>query len=120
MMKVVGLMDIKAALNDDRFRKLFPELTHEIDKYLKEPKCGACSVPVAREIMNRFPDRVEEYFPGRKVVKPDEEAAKLSENNWSVINCNIKDLEAKLRALPTGRKQLAIARYEDQVTVVVN
>ncbi|MFX6803927.1 hypothetical protein ABTH20_20945, partial [Acinetobacter baumannii] len=65
-MKPVGLMDVRMALSDDRFRGLFPELTHQIDKYLKEPKCGACAVPVVKEIMNRFPDRVEKYFPNRK------------------------------------------------------
>jgi len=118
--KVVGLMDVRAALNDERFRKLFPELNHQIDKYLKDPKCGSCSVPLVREILHKYPDRVKEYFPGRTVVTPDDEKRQLSENNWSVINCHITDLEKKLRALPPGRKQLAIARFEDQVTVVIN
>ena len=33
--------------------------------------------------------------------------------------CN-EELESKLQALPPGRKQLAIARYENLVTVVIN
>jgi len=113
-------MDVRAALNDYRFRDLFPELKHEIDKYMADPKCGACAVPVIKEILNRYPQRVEEYFPGRKVVRPDDEAKKLSENNFTVINCHVNELEERLRKLPPGRKQLAITRYEDQVTVVIN
>lgn len=119
-MKVVGLMDVRSALHDDRFQALFPELKHEIDKFLSEPKCGACAVPVIREILNKFPERVEKYFPGRKVVKPDDEAKKLAENNFTVINCHIDELEDKLRRLAPGRKQLGITRYADQVTCVVN
>lgn len=119
-MRVVGLMDVRMALSDDRFRDLFPELRHEIDKYLQEPKCGSCAVPVAREIMNKYPERVEKYFPNRKVIRPDDEAGKLSENKFTVINCDVAELEAKLRKLPPGRKQLAITRYENQVTVVIN
>ena len=49
-----------------------------------------------------------------------EEAKKLAENNWTVINCKADELEERLRRLPNGRKQLAIARYEDLVTVVIN
>lgn len=113
-------MDIRTALNDERFRNLFPELNREIEKHQKDPKCGACAVPLAREILNKYPERVEKYFPGRKVIKPEDEAKKLAENNWKVINCHISELESKLRNLPPGRKQLAITRWEEQVTVVVN
>lgn len=119
-MKPVGLMDVKIALTDDRFRELFPELQHEIDKYLKEPKCGSCAIPVIKEILNKYPERVEKYFPNRKVIRPIDEANKLSENNFTVINCKIHELEDKLRRLPSGRKQLAVTRYEDEVTVIVN
>ena len=44
----------------------------------------------------------------------------MADNQWSVINCSIDDLEKQLRKLGPGRKQLDIARYEDQVTVVIN
>jgi len=119
-MKPVGLMDVRAALNDYRFRDLFPELRHEIDKFLAEPKCGACAVPVVKEIMNKFPERVEQYFPGRKVVRPDDEAKKLAENNFTVINCHIDELEARLRKLNPGRKIIVAARYANEITVIVN
>ena len=41
-------------------------------------------------------------------------------NDWSVINCHINDLNKELKKIRHGKKQIAIARYEDQVTVVIN
>jgi hypothetical protein len=41
-------------------------------------------------------------------------------NNFSVINCSIGELEEKLQSLKGGRKQISMARFEDQVTVIVN
>ena len=48
------------------------------------------------------------------------EQEKLAKNNFSIINCSIGELEDRMKSLPSGRKQIAIARYEDQVTVVIN
>jgi hypothetical protein len=119
-MKPIGMMEVKQAFHDERFRDLFPEIRHMIDDYLKKPHCGACAMPVIREIINKWPDRVQKYFPGRVIVRPEDEAKKLAENNWLVINCHIDELEDRLRKLPPGRKQLAICRYEEYVTVVIN
>jgi hypothetical protein len=119
-MKPVGLMDIKQALHDERFRSLFPELEREIDQTLRKPNCGSCGVPLARKILNDYPDRVGGYFPGRPVLRPEDEAKQLADNHWTVINCHVNDLEAKLKQLPPGRKQLAVTRHGDQVTCVVN
>lgn len=119
-MKPVGLMDIKQAMHDGRFRALFPELEHEIGRVVNRPQCGSCSVPVARKILNDYPDRVQTYFAGRPVVRPDDEAKAVGENHWTVFSCHIDELEGRLRKLPPGRKQIAVTRYEDQITCVVN
>lgn len=37
-----------------------------------------------------------------------------------VINCHKDELEHRLQKLGPGRKQIAICRYEDQVTAVIN
>ena len=73
-----------------------------------------------RKILRDCRPQLQSYFPGRELYKEEEEAAKLAENHWSVINCGIEELEDRLRNLPPGRKQIAMARYEDQVTIVVN
>lgn len=119
-MRPVSLIDVKQALHDERFCALFPELEHEIDKLRKQPACGTCSVPLAHKILNDYSDRIGKYFPNRTIIKPKEEAQQLAANYWTVINCKVSELEDELRKLPVGRKQIAITRYEDQVTCVVN
>lgn len=115
----LSILDVKQALFDERFQKLFPELKEDIDKALKDPGC-ACN----RDIYLKFfayKDRLEKFFPNREIESVEEEKARIAENHWSVINCKIDELESKLRKLfPHGRVQLAITRYEDQVTAVVN
>lgn len=120
-MNKIGLMDVKNALRDQRFRESLPEeLTSDIIKYLQNPGCGACGTKLFRKILRDCRKQLLSYFPGRDVYKEEEEMAKLAENHWSVINCHKDELEDALKKLPVGRKQIAIARYEDQVTVVVN
>jgi hypothetical protein len=70
--------------------------------------------------MSEAKEQLQQYFPNRSVANLDDEAKKLAENNWRVINCKAEDLEKELKKLPSGRKQIAIARYEDMVTVIVN
>lgn len=119
-MRPIGLMEVKQALRDHRFRdSLGASFNEDVQKYLQNPGC-ACNLPLYKRIMSEAKDKLEAYYPNRSVADLDQEAAKLAENNWSVINCHVSELEQKLTKLPPGRKQLAITRYEDQVTVVVN
>jgi len=113
-------MDVKQALRDRRFREsLSSEFTEDLQKYLQNPGC-ACNVPIYKRIMTEGKAQLQAYYPNRSVANLDEEAKKLADNHFSVINCHVDELEAKLKKLPPGRKQLAVARYEDTVTVVVN
>lgn len=42
------------------------------------------------------------------------------DQNYSVINCSVEELEKKLADLPRGvARALSISRYEDKVTVVI-
>lgn len=120
MSRPIGLMDVKQALRDRRFREsLGSDFTEELQKYLQNPGC-ACNVPIYKKIMIDAKAQLQAYYPNRSVANLEEEAKKLAENNFSVINCHIDELEARLKKLAPGRKQLAVARYEDTVTVVVN
>jgi len=119
MSKPIGLMEVKQALRDKRFREALPEdFADDIRKYLHNPGC-ACNVPIYRKVLKQK-TCLAEYYPGRELSDPDKELQKLAENNWLVINCKVDELEQKLHDLPPGRKQLAVARFEDEVTVVVN
>jgi hypothetical protein len=116
----IGLLDIKNALNDGRFRDSLPlELRDDVAKWLQCPSCGT-HVNLYRKIAKDCKKQLSEYFPGKDIFDPSEDAAQLAENHWLVINCHVDKLETELRKLPKGRKQIAIARFEDQATVVVN
>lgn len=116
----IGLLEVKQALSDGRFRDRIPlELRDEVAKWLHCPAC-ASNVAFYRKILKNCGKQLQEYFPGRELFDEEEEVEQLAANHWSVINCNIKDLEARLRSLPKGRKQIAMSRYEDQVTVIIN
>lgn len=116
----VSLMDIKAAMKDENFRSKLPEsLNPEVEKFINNPSCS-CNVPLYKKIIKEAKDQVLAYFPGKEVMSQEEEIERLSKNNWRVINCSVGDLEKEMKKLPHGRKQIAITRYEDQVTIVIN
>ena len=115
----IKLLDVKQALLDDRFRSTLPEeLTLDVTKFLQNPGC-ACNHPIYRKVMQKASKQLAEYFPTKDTSEAEQEET-VTKNEWSVINCSIQELAGKLRKLPPGRKQLDIARYEDQVTVVIN
>lgn len=122
-MKKVTIHDIKQALLDERFRATLPaELTEDVQKFLKNPGC-ACNHPIYLKVFKKASQQVAEYFPSKEqvdVVDIEKEVNALSKNQWEVINCNVNELVYKLRELGPGRKQLDIARWQDQVTVVIN
>lgn len=114
----LGLLDIKQALLDSRFRNTLPhDIREEVAKFLENPSCP-CNTPLYRKILSQHLDKLKAYYPNKEVAEvPD---IVEEENQWTVINCRADELEDRLRKLPKGRKQLAVARYEDLVTVVVN
>lgn len=119
-MKKISVQDVKQALLDSRFRDGLPaELAGDIRKFLDNPGCS-CNHPIYRKVMKTAASQLAEYYPTKQPTDPDEVVEKLSKNEWTVINCHIDELQAKLRKLPPGRKQLDIARFQDQVTVVIN
>lgn len=122
-MKKVNIHDIKQALLDDRFRaSLPPELTEDVQRFLQNPGC-ACNHPIYLKVMRHAKKQIAEYFPTKETVEPEEAEKsihRMARNEWQVINCSIQELSGELRKLPPGRKQLDIARWQDQVTVVIN
>lgn len=120
MEKKITINDVKRALRDSRFRDTLPkEMEKELQSFLDNPGC-ACHLPLYRKILKDCAEQLVRYYPGSSVPDQDEEISRLAENHWTVINCHVDELEKRLRKLGPGRKQLDVARYEDQVTVVVN
>src|SRR4051812_23614461 len=116
--KRISIHDIKQALLDERFRASLPEtVTEDVQKFLKNPGC-ACNHPIYINIMRKASKQVAAYFPSKDSPQPDDfekEIDKLSKNEWQVINCHVNQLTEELRKLGPGRKQLDIARWQDQV-----
>lgn len=120
MSNKISLIDVKKALKDSRFRLTLPkEMDKDVEEFLNNPGC-ACHVPLYKKVIKDCKEQLEKYYPTLEIPDQEEELKKLSENHWSVINCHIDELEKKLSKLGPGRKQLDVARWEDQVTVVVN
>ena len=119
-MDKISLIDVKKALKDSRFRLTLPkEMEKDVEEFLNNPGC-ACHIPLYKKVIKECKEQLEKYYPNLQVPDQEEELKKLAENHWSVINCHIDELEKKLSKLGPGRKQLDVARWEDQVTVVVN
>jgi hypothetical protein len=123
MKKKVSVHDVKQALLDERFRASLPEdLQDDVTKFLKNPGC-ACNHPIYINVMRKAGKQVAAYFPSKEEATVEEfekDVERLAKNEWQVINCHISELVNELRKLGPGRKQLDIARFEDQVTVVIN
>lgn len=119
-MAKISIKDVKSALRDSRFRSTLPkEMSGDIDGFLNNPGCP-CHIPLYRRILKECPEQLLKYYPGMEPPDPQEEVASLAENHWRVINCHVDELEARLAGLGPGRKQIDVARWQDQVTVVVN
>lgn len=119
----ITVHDVKQALLDERFRASLPsDLSEDVQKFLKNPGC-ACNSPIYMNIMRKARPQIAEYFPAREAPTEEEfkkEADRLAKNDWQVINCSVDELADKLRKLGPGRKQIDVARWQDQVTVVIN
>lgn len=119
-MRKITIHDVKQALLDHRFRKTLPdELGADVDKFLSNPGCN-CNHTIYRKIMQEAAPQLREYYPSKEPQTEEEMDSKKSTNSWTVINCSTNELAERLRRLPPGRKQIDIARWQDQVTVVVN
>ncbi len=113
----IKLMDVKQALLDDRFRESLPEeLVPDIQKFIQNPGCS-CNHPIYKKVMKLAWKQLTDYYPTKEQVEPEEE---IVQNQWTVINCSIHELASKLRNLGPGKKQVEVARWEDQVTVIIN
>jgi hypothetical protein len=116
----ISLLDIKTALKDKNFRDKLPKnLEEDVRKFLQNPNC-TCNFKIYQKIYREAQKEIKEFFPSKEYKNLDQSLEELAKNNFSVINCSIGELESRLKSLPPGRKQIAIARYEDQITIIVN
>ena len=123
MKKRINVHDIKQALLDPRFREMLPEsLKDDVQKFLQNPGC-VCNHPIYLRVMKQAQKELATYFPTKDTPEEGEvqkEFERVTKNEWQVINCSVHELTDELRKLGPGRKQLDVARWQDQVTVIIN
>jgi hypothetical protein len=119
-MTKITIQDVKTALKNPSFRKTLPiELKDDVAKFDRNPNC-TCNLNTYVKVLKLASKQLRDWFPNKEMMNPDTDIAPIQQNNWTVINCTKDELEQKLKELPPGRKQLAISRYQDEITVVVN
>jgi len=117
---VITAEDLKRASKKGDFRKLFPELRGQFDAYIQKPGCGHCAAQLINGLME-YPDRLQAYFGEVDLdVTAPESFDPVGATNFNVINCSVHELEDRLNALPAAAYQITVARYEDQVTAIIN
>jgi len=120
MPKKVDISDIKKALKDPRFRdSLGVKFQEDVSKYLTNPGCS-CNNKLYKRIVTEGKNQLLKYFPDSEVSEESIEVKNSPKNYFTVINCHKDDLQDRLRKLPMGRKQIAVTRYEDEVTAIIN
>lgn len=118
-MAKISIQEVKEALRDSKFRLALPEeLKDDIRKYEQNPSCP-CNLEIYRKILKLGAKQLLEYYPGKEVIT-EQEMTPVQQNNWTVINCSVEELETKLKDYRYGRFQLAIARWENKATVIIN
>ena len=115
----ITLQEIKKALKDSRFREKLPiNLQNDVTKFLSNPSC-ACNAPLYRKILSECSEILLSYYPNREVTNEVIDEIVKEEGSWMVINCHINELENNLRKIKYSKTNIAVARYEDQVTVII-
>jgi hypothetical protein len=120
-MKEITVESVKKALLDRKFRNLYPDLEKDMDKWMDNPGCK-CNIPLYNTILSDI-EILKKYFGSDIVITSPplpEDNSSDQINHWTVFNGSVNDLEKFLNDLSSGPKQVAVARWEDQITVIVN
>ncbi len=69
----IGLLEVKQALKDGRFRNILPkEMKDDLEKFLQNPGC-ACNMPFYKRILKEAKEQLQTYFPGKEIIDEAEE-----------------------------------------------
>lgn len=118
-MKKISIKEVREALKNSDFRKsLPPELKNDVQKYEQNPNCP-CNMQIYRNILKIAGEQLKAFYPSQEVMD-EKDLPFVQENNFTVINCKTTELEQELKKLGVGRLQISAARYENDVTVIVN
>lgn len=109
-----------------QFRDLFPDMAEKFSEYFKNPSCP-CNYGLVQHVVSDG-TALERWF--KRPVMLDDNLRAMSEKlmmrhgpggqrEFWVLNTTTDKLQSELDSLPPGPKTFAIARWQDQVTVVI-
>lgn len=112
------------------FQKILKEAPEQVKAYFPTKDVSQATEQLQKAAANQpqisYPQQQSQpqmmnksYIPNQ-TVNINELKATPPPDNFHVINCSIGEVEERLKKLPQGLKQIAMARYEDQVTIIVN
>ena len=111
----LGIKEIKRELWKQAFRELFPQWKSQIDKFLSNPNCE-CNRSLLLAILDQKP-KLEAYFGGPVQLLVN--VSKDQNQRVVVINTSVHNLESELRKLPMGPKYISLARFQNEITAVI-
>lgn len=128
-MKEITLEIIKKSLYDSEFRELLinnnDSYSKLIDQWINNPNCQ-CNNELYTKIFENI-NILRQYYGENIYISNINKFDNIQINNedetinyWTVFNGSIHEIEDFLNNLGNGIKQIAIARYKDEVTIIVN
>jgi hypothetical protein len=121
----IGVYELRNACKKTQFAKLFPEHQALFQSYWNKPGCGNCWRSLL-EAIARQTDRIEDYFGDVEIdlgLIPEPRSAGIVAANTIVMNCGVSELQGAIDRLCSqnaGAKTFSLARWKDEVTVIVN
>ena len=108
---------LKKQFYDPAFRALFPDLGEHFSKFFQKPGCK-CNGYLYIQIIKNL-DKLTEWFGQDIELDQVLSGMVAGKNEWTVISGTIDEMEDILNALPRGPKTFAVARWENQLTIVI-
>lgn len=108
---------LKKEFYNKAFREHFSRYEEEFKRFFNNPGC-ACNGVLYRAIASDV-EFLKQWFAQDIELDPILTDITAQKQEWTVINTTIDKLEEILNGLTLGPKTFAVARHQDQVTVII-
>lgn len=122
---IIGHYELRNVAKKTAFAALFPEHQGLFQAYWNKPGCSDCWRALLKVIAQE-PDRIKAYFGDVDIdlgEMPLPKEHQVVQATTVVMNCSLIDLQSRIDQLESqnaGAKIFALARWKDQITLIVN
>lgn len=120
-----AVVNIERLLRDAvkaKFQSMFAQHRVLFERFLDKPGCGGCRTRLVMAL-TRDQEALKAYYGEHAVFDfdvPEQSPSSMDKAGaFVVINCPVEDLANQLNKLPSANYQIAVARDDAEVTVVV-